>query len=205
MTQPAPPVDARPPGLRERKKLKTRQSIQDHALRLFREQGYDQTTIEQIAEAAEVSPSTFFRYFPTKDDVVLYDALDPLLIESFRRQPADLTVTQALRRSMHEVFGALTEEQTREQTERGRLVLSVPDLQAAWVSELLRTAHMLTDLVAERLGRDPGDFGIRVYTGAVMGGLLAAVVPAADSPGTDFVAEVDAALDIIENGLDLGS
>ncbi|MFN8629902.1 MAG: helix-turn-helix domain-containing protein [Chloroflexota bacterium] len=41
-------------------------AIQEHALRLFREQGYDRTTVEQIAEAAEVSPSTFFRYFPTR-------------------------------------------------------------------------------------------------------------------------------------------
>jgi AcrR family transcriptional regulator len=72
------------PGLRERKKAKTRAAIQEQAMRLFRERGYEATTVEQIAEAAEVSPSTFFRYFPTKEAVVMYDVLDQILIEAFQ-------------------------------------------------------------------------------------------------------------------------
>ena len=64
------------PGLRDRKKQKTRWSIQEHALRLFQEHGYDQTTVDQIAAAAEISPSTFFRYFKTKEDVVVQDEYD---------------------------------------------------------------------------------------------------------------------------------
>ena len=60
------------------------------ALRLFRERGYEATTVSQIAEAAEISPSTFFRYFPTKEDVVLYDYTDPLLIAAFAEQPPEL-------------------------------------------------------------------------------------------------------------------
>jgi AcrR family transcriptional regulator len=91
------------PGLRERKKAKTRAALQEHALRLFREQGYEATTVDEIADAAEVSPSTFFRYFPTKEDVVLYDALDPLLLEAFEAQPADLSPVGALRATMREV------------------------------------------------------------------------------------------------------
>src|SRR5215467_5528655 len=95
-------------GLRERKKAKTRAAIQQHALRLIQEQGYEATTIEQIAEAAEVSPSTFFRYFPTKEDVVLYDDLDPLLFAAFEAQPAELNPIQAMRCALREVFTSLT-------------------------------------------------------------------------------------------------
>ena len=70
-------------SLRERKKARTRASLREHALRLFREQGYQATTVEQIAAAAEVSPSTFFRYFPTKEDLVLQDDMDTRLLDAF--------------------------------------------------------------------------------------------------------------------------
>ncbi len=101
------------PGLRERKKARTRAAIQEHALRLFRERGYEATTVEQIAEAAEVSPSTFFRYFGSKEEVVIYDALDPILIAAWRAQPKELAPIPALRRAMTEVFGNLTPSPTR--------------------------------------------------------------------------------------------
>src|SRR5262249_41621602 len=107
-------------GLRERKKAKTRAAIQRHALRLFRDHGYEATTVEQIAAAAEVSPSTFFRYFPTKEDVVLYDDFDPLLIAAFEAQPPELTPMQAMRGAMREVFTRVPVEETDQQWERAR-------------------------------------------------------------------------------------
>src|SRR5579863_8692249 len=92
------------PGLRERKKARTRAAIREHALRLFREQGYDATTVEQIAAAAEVSPSTFFRYFPTKEDVVLRDDFDDRAFEAFDRQPVSLPPIVAFRAAMRETI-----------------------------------------------------------------------------------------------------
>jgi AcrR family transcriptional regulator len=64
-----------PLGLRERKKIKTRQAIRREAFRLFDAHGFAATTVEQIADAAEVSPSTFFRYFPSKESLLLADDL----------------------------------------------------------------------------------------------------------------------------------
>ena len=95
-------------GLRERKKARTRASLREHALRLFREQGYQATTVEQIAAAAEVSPSTFFRYFPTKEDVVLQDDMDARMVEAFARQPPDLAPVAAIRAAMREALSSFT-------------------------------------------------------------------------------------------------
>src|SRR5262249_43645421 len=121
--------DERPSlGLRERKKAKTRAAIQQQALRLFREQGYEATTVEQIAEAAEVSPSTYFRYFPTKEDVVLWDDLDPLLIAAFEAQPGELRPIQALRGAVRQVFADLPAGEMEQQWERSQLILAVPEL-----------------------------------------------------------------------------
>src|SRR5215469_1430834 len=95
-------------SLRERKKARTRAAIREHALRLFRAQGYAATTVEQIAAAAEVSQSTFFRYFPTKEDVVLRDDFDERMLEAFSRQPASLSPVAALRAAIREALATLT-------------------------------------------------------------------------------------------------
>lgn len=104
-------------------------------MRLFGGRGYQATTVEQIAAAAEVSPSTFFRFFQTKEDVVLYDALDPVLLEAFRGQPADLSPIQALRGAMWAVFAGLPVEALAMQQERDALISSVPELRARMLDE----------------------------------------------------------------------
>jgi len=191
------------PGLRERKKARTRASIQEHALRLFREQGYEATTVEQIAEAAEVSPSTFFRYFPTKEDVVAYDALDPAVMASWRSQPPEMAPIPAIRRAMIEVFGSLTPDQVAEMMDRGRLLFSVPELRQAAINEMIRSGQMVADEMAVRLDRSPDDFELRVFAGAVMGGLLAALIPMLESGSVDMMTQLDRAFAFLEKGMPL--
>src|ERR1700683_970799 len=102
-----PPLGApRPDGLRERKKARTRASLREHALRLFRDQGYTATTVEQIAAAAEVSPSTFFRYFPTKEDLVLQDDMDTRLIEALSQQAGELRPVTAVPAAAREAWAS---------------------------------------------------------------------------------------------------
>jgi AcrR family transcriptional regulator len=71
--------------------------IRASALRLFREQGYDATTVEQIAAAAGVSHMTFFRYFPAKEDVALSDSYDPLIASHIAQTPATWPLIQRIR------------------------------------------------------------------------------------------------------------
>lgn len=190
-------------GLRERKKAKTKASIQQHALRLFRQQGYQATTVEQIAEAAEVSPSTFFRYFPTKEDVVLYDVLDPPVLAAFRAQPAQLSPIQALRGAMRQVFAELPAEELEVQQQRDRLIRSVPELRARMLDEFARSLDLLAELVAERVGRHADELAVRTLAGAVIGVGIAAWSTAGDHTLSDSIALIDAGLAQLEAGLRL--
>jgi AcrR family transcriptional regulator len=198
-----PPDDRPAVGLRERKKARTKASIQHHALRLFREQGYGATTVEQIAEAAEVSPSTFFRYFPTKEDVVLQDDYDPLIVEAFKAQPPDLSPIQAMRRAMRSAFGTIPAEELEEIRERSELMLQIPELQAATLANLTQTMRLLTGLVAERVGREPDDFAVRNFTGALLGVWISVLFDWAACPGVDLANALDDAMAHLEAGLPL--
>jgi AcrR family transcriptional regulator len=188
-------------GLRERKKAKTRALIQEHALRLFREQGYDATSVEEIAEAAEVSPSTVFRYFPTKPDLVIYDDLDERMIEAFRAQPPELNALQALRASFRSGFGALAGQEIALQLERERLLRSVPELQSAMLGEFARTVGEIADLVAERAHRPANDDAVLALAGAVIGIAIAAWFAVdMDASPEQFLDRVDIGMALLESG-----
>ncbi|HEV8166865.1 MAG TPA: TetR family transcriptional regulator [Actinomycetota bacterium] len=190
-----------PVGLRERKKARTKAAIQEHALRLFQEQGYDATTVEQIAEAAEISPSTFFRYFPTKEDVVVWDDYDPMLIEAIRAQPAGLSPIQAIRGGLREAFSRIPPTEAARIRERSELSLAVPELRAASMVNLTTTMRLLAELVAERTGREPDDFAVRTFTGAVFGVWLSVLFAWADDPDLDLATSMDQSLAHLEAGL----
>ncbi|MGA3154232.1 MAG: TetR family transcriptional regulator [Streptosporangiaceae bacterium] len=196
----------RPAGLRERKKARTRAAIREHALRLFREQGYPATTVEQIADAAEVSPATFFRYFPTKEDVVLQDDFDIVTLAALEAQPAGLSPIAAFRAAAAATMAALTPEDMEQFRETTQLTMAVPELRARAIDEFTRTIEVISAAIAARAGRDPDDFAARNMAGAIIGVIMASTMPWQTDQEADvknMFDRIDAALAHLEAGLPL--
>ncbi len=166
------------PGLRERKKERTRRAIQFHTLRLIDEQGYAATTVEQIADAAEISPSTFFRYYRNKDEAAVADIMDEATVEQMLAAPAHLGPAEALSYGVRHAVEALSDEDWAQERLRNRLIQTVPELQRGLMEELARPMRLVVSATAARMGRDPDDPEARVLGGALMGGLIALLLPA---------------------------
>ena len=191
------------PGLRERKKLRTRSAIQKEAIRLFLEKGYSETTIEDIAEAVEISPSTFFNYFPSKEAVVFQDDLDPLILDALHNQPPDVPPITALRKAMVQVFAKLPPEANALVRQRAELVMSTPELRAATLNQFADLVDQVAVPLAQRLGRSTNDFAVRNMAGAILGVLIASYFATVHDPKTDFVEVIDRSLAHLEAGLPL--
>ena len=194
-------TELRTPGLRERKKERTRETIRKHAMRLFRTQGYEATTVQQIIDEVEVSESTFFRYFPTKGHVVLTDDFDPIIVAAFRRQPAELTPIQALRMAFREAFSELQPDEIAEQSDRAHMMLAVPELRAAMLEQLVASMRLLDGILAERSGRSPDDLGVRTLSGAVVGVAMAAMFAVLEDAEADLSTILDKTMSYLEGGL----
>ena len=196
-----------PAGLRERKKAKTRATIREHALRLFRDQGYGATTVEQIAEAAEVSPATFYRYFPTKEDVVLQDDLDVLALGELEALSPDLSPLAAVREATARSVARFTAEDRERFRATTALTMAVPEIRARALDEFARTLDVFATALAKRTGREADDFAVRTLAGAIFGVILATTLPTLEVGGPveleDIFAKIDKGLALLEAGLPL--
>jgi len=200
-------VPAAPAGLRERKKARTRASLREHALRLFREQGYQATTVEQIAAAAEVSPSTFFRYFPTKEDLVLQDDMDTRMVAAFEQQPPGMGPIAAVRAATQQVLASYTGADLDIIRETTKLAMTVPEVRARAMDEFARTITVVAGAVAKRADRSPDDLAVRTVAGAIIGVIMAVTMPwegwTEGRSFEDMFAHIDEALALLEAGLPL--
>ncbi|MER6467429.1 TetR/AcrR family transcriptional regulator [Streptomyces collinus] len=199
---PLSPTDRPRPGLRERKKIKTREAIRAATYALVREQGYDATTIDQIAERAEVSPSTVFRYFPTKEDIVLTDEFDLVVLDEIRQRPAEEPWPDTIRYVVHRALELGSSEDEEVSRLRARLTVQVPAVRSRMMESMSATGRMLCGAIGERTGRDPGSLEVRVYAMSLIGCLMeTSIYWAENDHRDDLTALMDRALDVMERGL----
>jgi AcrR family transcriptional regulator len=161
-----PSVRNASPGLRELKKQRTRIAIQEAALDLILRHGYDATTCEQIAAAAEVSPATLFRYFPTKEDIVIQDDYDPMMAAAVAARPARERPVQAVRQALKGTLAQLPEHEMSIVRERTRLLLSVPALRARLHEQSDAARIALAEVLATRMRRPPDDLTVQAIAAA---------------------------------------
>lgn len=157
------------PSLRERKKAKTRQTIVRVALELFAKHGYCQTTIAQIAEAADVSPRTVSTYFPSKEDIVFDLSADTKdrLGDAIRNRPAEQDSMAALRAWLLNERELLDRDQDLHALQR--LVIDREEPLAAHEQALMREfEQVLAEGLAVDLNLDPSDLQSRMAAAAAM-------------------------------------
>lgn len=199
---PLTPADPPRPGLRERKKIKTREAIRGAAFALIGEQGYDAATIERIAERAEVSPSTVIRYFPAKEDIVLTDEYDRPMAAALAARPVGEPWPVSVRHVLRAAVRRAMAEQPEVTLLRARLLAEVPAVRSRTRESLSATGRPLADAIAARTGLDPDGLEVRVATTSLLDGLLEAAAYWAEHGRTDDLAAlVDRALDVFEHGL----
>jgi AcrR family transcriptional regulator len=163
-----------PEGLRERKKRRTRETIVSVATKLFVEQGYEETTTAQIADAAEVSPSTFFTYFPTKADVVfsLFDAIiesaDQRLLGRASGEQAIDAIVAWIGEDMPEVEAPYTELLNHSD----KLIASHPELEAQFRLRSALFEDVLAATFASDLGEPAGGVRAHVLAAIAWRGML---------------------------------
>lgn len=187
---------------REQRKQQTRRTIQEHALRLFLADGYDATTVEQIAQAAGVSHMTFFRHFPTKESVVADDDYDPLIAQLIRDRPPGEPALTAIHRAL---AGALRDMPVAEHDAlrvRTRLLVETPALRARLWENQFSTQELFAAALAERergdQAEDPG-LRLRVLAGTALAALTTALTAWVTAPEhialPDVIDEAFAALE----------
>jgi AcrR family transcriptional regulator len=160
------------PGLRERKKQRTRELIAETSRRLFLERGFDQVTVAEIARAADVSEGTVFNYFPTKEDLFLsrMEIFEEELLEAIRSRDVGESVLAAFGRFFTERYARLaTSEGVDASLQAARIITGSPSLQSREHAIVSQYTASLAALFAEESGARPDDVEPWVVANALMG------------------------------------
>lgn len=163
-------------SLRERKRARTRQALIDAATDLFERNGYDETTIADIAAAAEIGTRTFFSYFASKEELLFPDAesrVEALLAALANRAPDDRPIDLLVRvlvdgsEVSDDIIGKLTPL-------RMRLLQTVPAIQGRALQIQFNAERRIAEILAEAFPEDLDDLTARTLTGAFAGAVRGA-------------------------------
>jgi AcrR family transcriptional regulator len=160
------------PGLRERKKQRTRELIAETARRLFAERSFDAVTVAEVARAAEVSEGTVFNYFPTKEDLFYggMEAFEAELVDVVRQRRPGESVLGAFRGFVLERSGRLAEDDVAELIARAAGVIGAsPALRAREREIVARYTDALAALLAAETGAGDHDVEPWAVANALMG------------------------------------
>jgi AcrR family transcriptional regulator len=188
------------PGLRERKKQRTRDHIVAAGFRLFAERGYAETTLADIAAAADIAPRTFFAYFPSKEAVVFsdFDAMFASLKATIEERPEGETAIDALRRWLDHSLPA-EHEASDEAVLRKRMCIDEPSLAAHQKGLLGRLEEVLRDGVARDLGEPVDGLRPKLVAAAAVAALSSIDDERADKAGS--MALLDETLVFLRGGV----
>jgi AcrR family transcriptional regulator len=155
--------------------VRTKLMIQAEALRLFDEQGYEQTTVDDIAHAAAMSPRTFFRYFPTKEDVVLWDEYDERPFDETLATQSHGDPLVRLISAVRAIIADIHDKDRDLLLARTKLSFRVPEIRARFLDLQLSVVGSVFPQIAMAVGGDPDDLSLRVMLGAMFTTFLVAV------------------------------
>jgi AcrR family transcriptional regulator len=164
-------------GLRERHMDRTRTAIIDAALRLFAEKGFGETTVDEIAEAAEVGRRTFFRYFPAKESVLFHDVESQIeaMVTSLRERPPEESPDQALMATMRRAASCFAEDADRRAL-MGKVAAENESLFSHHRAVIMRRMEdALAEQVARRRGLDTPDLATQAAVAAVLAAFGSAI------------------------------
>ena len=171
------------PDWRQRKKTATRDRIRACALRLFREQGYDATTVEQIAAEAGVSHMTFFRYFPAKEDVALSDSYDPLIAELIGQTPVTQPVIERIRTVLVQGLRQVYDTDRDTMLAQNKLIVSTPALRERLWANQVATQQLILQALDNGEPAPGTGFQTKVTVAACLAAAATAVVTWTENDG----------------------
>lgn len=162
-------------GLRERKRLAAMRRIQTAALDLFDKHGYQQVSIERIAETADVSPSSVYRYFGTKEQIVLWDEYDPVAVQQLGEEVTRQPLMAAVRQVVSQTLGEMVRVDEDRVRRRIHYMMQEPAITAAAAVMAHDIAGLIITRLATELGRDRDDLELYLMAHGFVGAIIGAI------------------------------